>query len=57
MADAYGFTLNIDGWDMKPMLIEWHRADLPSPHEKWRNDVIEKIQGTRNPYIDGLLLE
>lgn len=34
------------------MLLEWHFADPPSDHERWRNDQIEKIQGNRNPFID-----
>ncbi len=39
---------------MGSMLIKWHRQDPPSFHELWRNDLIEKIQGTRNPFIDGM---
>lgn len=34
------------------MFIDWHYADAPSEHEKTRNNVIEKIQGTRNRFID-----
>jgi deoxyribonuclease-1 len=33
-------------------LQRWHRQDPPSKHEQYRNDVIERLQGTRNPYID-----
>ncbi len=33
-------------------LKRWHYEDPPSEQEKRRNDVIEDIQGTRNPYID-----
>ncbi len=33
-------------------LQRWHRQDPPSKHEQHRNEVIERIQGTRNPYID-----
>lgn len=34
------------------LLRGWHRQDPPSKHEKWRNDRIESIQGTRNMFID-----
>ena len=30
----------------------WNKEDLTSKKEKSRNDRIEEIQGTRNPYID-----
>ncbi len=33
-------------------LLRWHREDPPSAHERWRNGVIERIQGTRNRFID-----
>ena len=33
-------------------LIEWHYADPPSSDEKRRNDIIEKLQGTRNTFVD-----
>ncbi len=33
-------------------LIQWHKDDPPSDHEKSRNDEIEELQGTRNPFID-----
>ncbi len=34
------------------LLEQWHRADPPSKEEGRRNDVIEKIQGNRNVFID-----
>jgi deoxyribonuclease-1 len=34
------------------LLLRWHRNDPPSDEERRRNDLIEKIQGTRNIYID-----
>lgn len=34
------------------MLLDWHQADPPSDEERRRNNVIEKIQGNRNPFID-----
>ena len=33
-------------------LIQWQKDDPPSDHEKSRNDKIEELQGTRNPFID-----
>jgi deoxyribonuclease-1 len=34
------------------MFIDWNNVDAPSAEEKRRNDMIEKIQGTRNRFID-----
>jgi len=34
------------------LLKKWHFQDQPSNHEKWRNDRIEQIQGTRNMFVD-----
>lgn len=34
------------------VLVAWHRADPPDDVERWRNTLIEKLQGTRNPFID-----
>ncbi len=34
------------------LLLKWHQADPPSKEERRRNDVIEGIQGNRNPFID-----
>ena len=33
-------------------LIRWHNDDPPSNDERRRNDIIEKLQGTRNSFID-----
>lgn len=33
-------------------LLRWHQNDPPSKDEKRRNDIIEKLQGTRNTFID-----
>jgi len=30
----------------------WNKLDPPSKQEKLRNNIIERIQGNRNPYID-----
>ena len=37
---------------MAALLGRWHCEDPPSAHEQRRNDTIEAIQGTRNPFID-----
>lgn len=34
------------------MYVDWHYADPPGAEEKRRNDMIEKIQGNRNQFID-----
>lgn len=34
------------------LLVQWHFADLPDDEERWRNNLIETLQGTRNPFID-----
>ncbi len=34
------------------LLKRWHREDPPDAEEKRRNNAIEKIQGTRNHFID-----
>lgn len=34
------------------LLLKWHEADPPSAEEARRNDVIERIQGNRNPFVD-----
>lgn len=31
---------------------QWNELDPPDAEEKARNDLIEQLQGTRNPYID-----
>ena len=38
------------------LLKEWNRNDIPSAQEKQRNNAIEQIQGSRNPFIDDPLL-
>jgi deoxyribonuclease-1 len=49
MCKEYGFPVDPD---MLTVLKKWNRDDLPTRAEKARNDKIEKIQGTRNPFID-----
>lgn len=36
----------------RTLLREWHLADPPDAGERRRNDVIERLQGNRNPFID-----
>lgn len=33
-------------------LCEWNKLDPPSETEKIRNNVVERIQGNRNPFVD-----
>lgn len=49
MRNTYGLVL-FD--DFGRRLKQWHRDDPVSDAERRRNDAIEQIQGTRNPYID-----
>ena len=49
MHSHYGLPLD---QDMLKTLKKWNRNDPPSKQEMSRNDRIEQIQGTRNPYID-----
>jgi deoxyribonuclease-1 len=42
--------------DQRHLFEIWHRADPPDSEERRRNDIIETLQGTANPYIsEGLL--
>ncbi|RHW42893.1 endonuclease [Neobacillus notoginsengisoli] len=34
------------------VLLQWNKLDPPDAFEKKRNDVIQSIQGNRNPFID-----
>lgn len=38
--------------NMEKLLVLWHCSDLPSSFEKYRNNKIEELQGTRNIFID-----
>lgn len=49
MCKEYGFPVDPD---MLTVLKKWNRDDPPTQAEKARNNKIEKIQGTRNPFID-----
>lgn len=50
MRDAYDLPLSNE---VAAMMLRWHRADPPGEMERWRNFVIEKLEGVRNPYVDG----
>lgn len=39
--------------DQRHLFEIWHRADPPDEAERRRNELIGKLQGTTNPYIDG----
>lgn len=49
MADEYGLQLHKK---QRRLMIEWHEADPPGREERRRNEIIERIQGKRNRYID-----
>lgn len=48
---AFEYGAPIDE-QMSALLLDWHNADPVSDEERRRNDVIEQIQNTRNPFID-----
>lgn len=49
MQDRYGLTIFKK---QAALLKQWHREDPPDREEQRRNNAIEKIQGTRNQFID-----
>jgi Endonuclease I len=49
MHKEYGLPIDAT---MLPILIKWNRQDLVNQTERRRNDKIEQLQGTRNPFID-----
>lgn len=48
MHTQYGLPLEED----LEMLKHWNRVNPPSSQEHTRNRVIERLQGTRNPFVD-----
>lgn len=53
MCREYGFPVEST---MMAQLKIWNKQDKPTKGERRRNDKIEAIQGTRNPFIDDLTL-
>lgn len=49
MADRYDLELYRR---QRELLERWHRQDPPGEEERRRNEVIERLQGNRNPWID-----
>ena len=49
MLDSYGLPLPANL--QRDMLLRWHEQDPPDDKERWRNFVIEGLQGTANPHI------
>jgi deoxyribonuclease-1 len=49
MCHEYGFPIDPT---MLSLLKTWNKQDRPTTGERRRNDKIEAIQGTRNPFID-----
>ena len=49
MQKLYGIKINLRQGNL---LKKWNQQDLPDAIEKRRNNIIEKLQGRRNPYID-----
>ncbi len=36
----------------RDLIVAWAREDLPDSYERARNDLVQRAQGNRNPYID-----
>lgn len=49
MYETYGLVIHVR---MGRTLKQWNHDDPPGDQEKQRNDIIEKLQGTRNRFID-----
>lgn len=49
MEAQHGLTLHKK---TKQLMERWQRDDPPSAEERRRNDIIERLQGNRNPFID-----
>ena len=45
----YGLPINAT---LLSLLQQWNNDDPPDTYEIWRNDTINRLQGTRNPFID-----
>jgi len=53
MHHEYGVPIDTE---MGQLLLDWNSIDTPSDNERWRNNKIEELQGTRNPFIDNYTL-
>ena len=51
-AVGIGSTSYSNFGDMPNVFLEWNEEDPVSPYEISRNDILEGIQGNRNPFID-----
>lgn len=49
MHDRYGIRIH---QRQKQLMVKWNRQDPPSAEEKNRNNIIERLQGNRNTFID-----
>ena len=52
MADRYKSQGLVIFEKQAKMLYKWHKADPPNKVEVQRNNMIETLQGNRNPFID-----
>jgi len=52
LATAVGVGNTTYSVDMPDIFLEWNQEDPVSPYEISRNDILEGIQGNRNPFID-----
>jgi len=52
IAVGIGSTSYSNFGDMPNIFLEWNEEDPVSPYEVSRNDILEGIQGNRNPFID-----
>ena len=53
MHQEYGLPIDAN---LLPLLQQWNNDDPPDTYEIWRNDTINRLQGTRNPFIDNFQL-
>ena len=51
-ADDIGVGANSYSIDMPDVFLDWNAEDPVSAYEMQRNEVLETIQGNRNPFID-----
>jgi len=49
LTDVMGYA---DNERCQEILKKWNKMDAPSNVEKQRNNVVQKIQGNRNPFVD-----